>query len=513
MDKLVIDRRQFLRYVVYGSIFTASQPLLKACLPIFNEAPTVEPSSDPDVEIRLTARPDVQQIYPGAPTQIWRYEGEVLRGPADTLVSVPDSYLGPTFRVKTGTQLRVHFVNELPEESIVHWHGLHVPDHADGHPRLAVGGGETYVYNFEVMDRAGTYWYHPHPHGRTGPQVYSGLAGLFLIDDDEDTALDLPSGDHDLPIVIQDRLFDHDNQLVYNTGGMMSQMLGMFGDEILVNGQPDAQLAVDRGAYRLRLMNGSNARIYKLAWEDGTPLKVFGTDGGLLEKPVVRDYLTLAPAQRLDIWVDFGMWGPGTNLKMVNLPSMAPGGGGEFPIFTATIQDTERQAPTLPETLTRHAVLEAGQAVNASSPRVFTLQMGRGMQWTINGRQFDMMDVARDERVKLGDIELWEFYNQGGSGMGMGMMGGMSQPHPMHVHGLQFKIVERRLDPGEERAYQTLKDGFVDEGWHDTVLVMPGEHVRILMQFKDFTGLYLYHCHILEHEDMGMMRNYQVVAP
>jgi len=122
-----------------------------------------------------------------------------------------------------------------------------------------------------------------------------------------------------------------------------------------------------------------------------------------------------------------------------------------------------------------------------------------------------MNDVARDEKVQLGDTELWEFYNQGSAGMGMGMgMGMMSQPHPMHVHGLQFKVIERWIDPGEESAYQTLKGGFVDEGWHDTVLVMPGERVRILMQFKDFSGLYLYHCHILEHEDMGMMRNYQV---
>jgi len=510
MEKLVIDRRQFLRYLVYGSIFTASQPLLSACRPFITEHPTQEFQGDPDVEIRLVAKSDVQQIFPGSPTEIWRYQGEVLKGPSDTLGSLPNSYLGPTVRIKPGTQLRVYFENELPEQSIVHWHGLHVPDHADGHPRLAVGSGETYVYNFQVMDRAGTYWYHPHPHGRTGPQVYYGLAGLFLIHDDEEASLDLPSGDKDLPIVIQDRVFDHANQLIYNSSGMMSQVLGMLGDEILVNGLPDTKIAVDRGAYRLRLMNGSNSRIYKLAWEDGTPLTVIGTDGGLLETPVVRSYVTLAPAQRIDVWVDFGSWEPGTNLQMVNLPSMAPGSGIEFPIFTASIQDTERQDVYLPDTLTRHEVLDAAQAVNANSPRRFSLQMGMGMRWTINGRQFDMKDVARDEQVRLGDIEVWEFINQGSTGMGMGMM---SQPHPMHVHGLQFKILERQVDPAEAGGYDSLKDGFVDEGWHDTVLVMPGERVRILMQFKDFTGLYLYHCHNLEHEDMGMMRNYQVISP
>jgi blue copper oxidase len=512
MRKFVMDRRQFLRYLAYGGIFTVCQPLLSSCSPLLAEQPTTEFQGDPDVEIRLVAKPDVQQIFSGFPTEIWRFQGEVLKGPSDTLVTLPDSYLGPTISVKPGTQLRVYYTNELPEQSIVHWHGLHVPDHADGHPRLAVGSGETYVYNYRVMDRAGTYWYHPHPHGRTGPQVYLGLAGLFLIHDDEEDSLDLPAGDKDLPIVIQDRVFDRTNQLVYNRSDMMSQMLGMLGDEILVNGLPDANITVDRSAYRLRFMNGSNARIYKLAWDDGTPLKVIGTDGGLLERPIVRDYITLAPAQRIDVWVDFGSWEPGTNLRMVNLPSAAPGGGSEFPIFTASIQGAERQAASLPERLTRHEVLDTAQAVNANAPRVFTLEMGRGMRWMINGRQFDMEDVARDEKVRLGDIEVWEFFNQGSTGMGMGM-GMMSQPHPMHVHGLQFKVIDRWIDAGEERAYQSLKDGFVDEGWHDTVLVMPGERVRILMQFKDFSGLYLYHCHILEHEDMGMMRNYQVNTP
>ncbi len=168
---------------------------------------------DPDVEILLTAKPDVQQILPGPPTNIWRYEGEVLKGPNDRLITLPNSYLGPVFQVETGERLRVHFVNELPEPSIVHWHGLHVPEAADGHPRLVIDPGETYVYDFQVLDRAGTYWYHPHPHGRTGPQVYNGLAGLFLIHDEEEAALPLPSKERDIPIVIQDRVFDGDNHL------------------------------------------------------------------------------------------------------------------------------------------------------------------------------------------------------------------------------------------------------------------------------------------------------------
>ncbi|MBE9524300.1 MAG: multicopper oxidase domain-containing protein, partial [Chloroflexi bacterium] len=136
--------------------------------------------------------------------------------------------------------------------------------------------------------------------------------------------------------------------------------------------------------------------------------------------------------------------------------------------------------------------------------------MGGGMGWTLNGRTFEMTYVASDEVVKLGDLEVWEFINRPGGGMGM--MGGMTLPHPMHVHGLQFQVIERQIDPDFRASWETLSDGFVDEGWHDTVLVMPGERVKVLLKFDDFEGLYLYHCHNLEHEDMGMMRNYRVEA-
>jgi FtsP/CotA-like multicopper oxidase with cupredoxin domain len=163
----------------------------------------------------------------------------------------------------------------------------------------------------------------------------------------------------------------------------------------------------------------------------------------------------------------------------------------------------------LPDSFPKHDLLDPAQAVNANSPRVFELGMGMGMQWMINGRTFEMTDVARDEKVQLGDTEIWEFFNAGG--MGMGMMGmGMAQAHPMHIHGLQFRVLDRQVVVGDGEVYESLKDGIVDEGWHDTVLVNPGEGVRVLMQFTDFEGLYMYHCHNLEHEDMGMMRNYEV---
>jgi len=515
MTSTEISRRNFLRLLGIGG----GAVLLNACAPkILTETAfplTAIPSTSAaspasgnvDVEIALKAIEGEVQILSGKTTRVWRYQGEVLSGPADALQIVPNSYLGPIFNVKKGQKIRVHFTNELPESSIVHWHGLHVPVEADGHPRLVIDPGETYVYDFTIADRAGTYWYHPHPHGRTGPQAYAGLAGLFLIRDDEESSLGLPSGGYDLPVVIQDRRFDSNNQLEYMGNGMMDQMMGFLGDRILVNGQADFSLPVASRPYRLRLHNGSNSRIYKLGWDDGTPFNIIATDGGLLEKPLEKQYITLAPAQRMEIWVDFSEKAVGSEMNLINFPSDAPDGGAKFQIMNVKVDRTENVSAPLPTTLSTISWRDETDAVNRRSPREFELAMGMGMGmgWTLNGRTFEMTDVAKDEIVKLGDLEVWEFSNQAGGGMGM-MGGGMALPHPMHVHGLQYQILER----SGSSEYPTLREGFVDEGWHDTVLVLPGERVKILLKFEDFTGLYLYHCHNLEHEDMGMMRNYRV---
>ena len=523
MPSKTLSRRDFIRILGLGSTTLLAGSLLNACAPEHSSAsnmpltaapvnmgePVSLPDGTPDVEFALKAVPDEVQILPGDPTRVWRYQGEVLNGPAGALQNIPNSYLGPIFRLDKGQTVRVHFTNELPEQTIVHWHGLHVPVEADGHPRLAIQPGETYVYDFRVADRAGTYWFHPHPHGRTGSQVYQGLAGLFLVNDDEERRLGLPSNEFDLPLVIQDRIFDSTNQLVYGGRGMMTAMMGFLGNQILVNGQPDYEHPVATRPYRLRLLNGSNSRIYKLSWEDGTPLDVIGTDGGLLEKPTQRDYITLAPAQRIELWVDFKKWGIGSNVQLVSLPSAAPGSEKSFPVMSFQVEREENSTMTLPESLSTITPYNKDDAVNRRSPRDFTLSMGRGMNWTINGHLFEMTSVARDEIVKLGNLEVWRFINQFGRG---GMMGGMNLPHPMHIHGLQFQIIDRHIEPSARNAAATLSEGFVDEGWHDTVLVLPGERVDVLLKFEDFTGLYLYHCHTLEHEDMGMMRNYRVDA-
>lgn len=472
--------------------------------------------------VDLTAGRTTLPIFSGAETPVWRYQPSVREGSAESIQTLSNSYLGPIFRVKNGQRVQVRLKNELPDPTIIHWHGLLIPEKMDGHPRYAIAPGESFDYDFQVINRAGMYWFHPHPHQLTAPQVYYGLAGLFIVSDEEESALGLPAGDYDLPLVIQDRTFDSQNEMVYLANGMMDQMVGFLGDTILVNGTPDAAMNVTASAYRLRLLNGSNSRIYKLAWQDDTPLTVIATDGGLLEAPVTRETITLAPGERVELWVDFSER-TGSEARLVSLPfsgfsngaGMMGGGsslpnGAPFDILRLMVGEKGADVLPLPAKLSNIVRHRAEDAVNRNNPRLFTLAM-QGMTHTINGRVFEMDSVARDEIVQLGDLEIWEFANLegGGGGMGMGMMN-MEMPHPMHIHGVQFQVLGRTLVQGNASMYRELSAGFVDEGWKDTVLVLPGEKVQVLVRFENYTGTFLYHCHNLEHEDAGMMRNYKI---
>ncbi|MFO7635381.1 MAG: multicopper oxidase domain-containing protein, partial [Caldilinea sp.] len=448
--------------------------------------------------------------------------------------------------------VHVHVRNELDEPTNVHWHGLIVPAEVDGQPSNLIAPGAEAVYTFEVRNRPGTYWFHPHPHERTAEQAYRGLAGLFIVTDAEEAALGLPSGAEDIPLVIQDRRFDADNQLVYivpGMAGMTDEMMGILGDHILVNGQPDLTLPVSTQPYRLRLLNGSNARIYKLAWSSGAPMTVIATDGGLLETPVTAPYVMLSPGERVELWADFSQEAVGAEVKLVSLPfegveaattdmmgmmhhAPALPNGAAFDIMTFVVTEAMEHSMSLPSTLLPVEMLGAQTAVNASKPRTFVFAMDDAMNWTINGRSFEMDVVAEDEKVRFGDTEVWELVNLmeapvpvaagGMAGMDHGAHGDHGsttmQPmmrdfmaHPVHLHGVHFQVLDRQIDDAQRAGWETIKDGLVDEGWKDTVLVMPGERVRIAVRFDGYRGRYLFHCHNLEHEDSGMMRNFEVV--
>lgn len=507
---------------------------------------TASTSFTPDLEIDLQAIPKAVQIRPGQPTQVWSYEAKLVKGDPASLQLLPDSYLGSVIRVRRGQRVRVNFRNNLPagQPSIVHWHGLMLPEEMDGHPRFAIQPGQQYTYEFEVINRAGTYWFHPHPDRLTGEQTYAGLAGLLLVTDDEEIALNLPTGDYDIPIVLQDRTFDSSNQLIYldngigkaqnndmgNRGGMMGnldQMMGFLGQMILVNGKPNYVLSAATRIYRLRILNGSNSRIYKLAWSNGDPMIAIATDGRLLARPVERKYLMLAPGERVDVWADFSKLKVGTELTLNSLAfsgaeniggmgnmgqmggrNTAPAVGTAMPLFDIKIEREERETRRLPNQLASLPLLRPQDAVNANNPRPVTLSLN-GMQWQINDRSFEMEVATPEETVKLNTIEQWEVINQLNRGA---MMDASGMAHPIHLHGTQFQVISREVLPELQAGWNTVKDGYIDQGLKDTVMVMPGERIKLLMKFEHYTGLFVYHCHNLEHEDRGMMRNYRVTA-
>lgn len=535
-----LSRRQFLKFASIGAVGFASTNL-----PSFIGKSLSQSDELPDLEVRLRAVESSVSILSGTATTVWTYEGEVLQGDPASLQVIPNSYLGPIFRVRQGQHIRIHFVNDLPEPSIIHWHGLILPEAMDAHPHYAIDSGETYTYDFVVVNRAGTYWYHPHPHGATASQVYNGLAGLFIVGDDEDDSAGLPTENYDIPIVIQDRSFDADNQLVYISGGMMTQMMtqmmGFLGDNILVNGLTEFDFDVETRAYRLRLLNGSNFRIYKLGWNDGSPMTVIGTDGGLLEAPIDRPYVTLSPGERVDLWVDFSSQQVGSQLTLMSLAfeGVEMGGtmmggmempetttlpqGTEYPILKVNVVKESAESFILPERLSTIERYQASEAVNLATPRIFEIAMINEV-WTINGRSYEMNAVAEDEIVTAGTLEIWEFVNvvneSGSTGGGHSMMGHGSSSsqsvtedqmaHPMHIHGVQFQVLERIVEDAFRDGWATVSAGYVDEGWKDTILLMPGERVKLLMRFDVEPGLFVYHCHNLEHEDLGLMRNYRI---
>lgn len=525
MSRDKLTRRTVLHGMAGGGLLVALSPglLLTGCDGGITTAETGTfglDSEEYDVELNLHATPDSVSILPSDPSEVWRYTAELLKGPDHTLSENPDSYLGPTIRLRRGQRVKIHIHNELPEDTTVHWHGLHVPSDVDGQPRLPIHPGESMTVGFEVLDRAGLFWYHSHAHGeqggRVGFQSYAGLAGLLVVEDDEERGFELPADDNELLLVLQDRTFAGANELVYldgGMGGMMDRMHGFLGDRILVNGVPPTTHNVATRAYRIRVLNGSNARIYKLAWSDGRPVTVIGADGGLLQKPEDKPYAVLAPAQRLDIWVDLSQSQPGARLKLVSaryeagmmgggmMAGMGMMGNSALPLgsrFSLTTLEVTESADTI-ETLPAKLALERQKIpVNSSTPiRRFDLSPVMMRGFAINGRRFEGPSVADDEKVHFGDTEIWEFRNN------------TPMPHPMHIHGLQFNVI-RRSAHGNSHGWSGLQQGLVDSGWHDTVLVMPGETVQVALKFERFEGLYIYHCHNMEHEDSGMMRYFQV---
>jgi FtsP/CotA-like multicopper oxidase with cupredoxin domain len=428
---------------------------------------------------KLTAAAANLQIWPGYSTVALALNGHVP---------------GPTIRLRPGELFDMEVVNQLSGEDLVlHWHGLKAPAAFDGHPNQTVAPGVGYRVTFPILQDPAFCWYHAHTHDLTASQVYRGLAGAFIIDDPErDAALGLPTGERDVPLIIRDWKSNANQALTYNPS-MFEHMWGYLGNTILVNGTPEAWLSVDQGSWRFRILNACNARVLRIAFNDMRTFHVFASDGGLtgLIEPV--NQIDLSPGQRIEILVSFDDVPVGESAQLLSLffPITAPMGGqagprqGDLlPIMTFHV-DAAGSSSVLPTTLPAPALPDENLARRT---RNFDLGVLNG-QHTINNQIYELDRV--DFEVTPGEVEIWQFTNR------------TANFHPMHIHGAFFKVLSRN---GANANLPT------DRGWRDTVTVYPNETVRVVIRFGPRPGLFLMHCHNLEHEH-EMMQNFAVAVP
>ncbi len=412
---------------------------------------------------------------PGTLTRTWGFDGD---------------FLGPTLRAERGERVAVEVRNRLDEATSVHWHGMHLPAAMDGGPHQEVEAGGSWRPEWAIDQAAATLWYHPHPHGATEAHVLRGLAGMFILDDDASVSAALPHdyGVDDVPVIVQDRAFDGDGQFVHDRDGSEP---GELGDTILVNGTVGAFHEVSRERVRLRLLNGSTARSYQFS-APGQALTMIAGDGGLLDRPLELEQLRLSPGERAEVVLRLE---PGETVRLrsaavdlggVVVPGVM-GGGDAFDVLE--LRAAEQLEPS-PEP-------SWGASAHAAEDAVHEEEAVRTREFKLNGREINdaRMDMRRiDEVVRLDDTEVWEVRST------------QPIPHSFHVHDVQFRVLTvDGAAPPPELA-----------GRKDTIYLEPQRRYRLLMRFEDYADAehaYMYHCHMLLHEDEGMMGQFVVIEP
>jgi spore coat protein A len=465
-----------------------------------------------DIEIREVSQ-KLHRDLP--PTRVWGYDG---------------MYPGPTILAFKDRPVTVNWINDLrdslgnlrtthylPVDTCVHGpdmegatarvvshlHGGHVPAAVDGYPTATILPGEQTTYVYPNHQTNGTLWYHDHALGITRLNVMMGLAGFYLLKDSLEVALDLPEGEYEIGLAIQDRAFHADGSLKYPA----TWEEHFFGDKILVNGKVWPFLNVKRGKYRFHILGGSNSRTYTLTLSNNAPIHVIGTEGGLLPAPVTVNTLTVTPGERFDVIIDFAAYAPGTEILLTNsAPAPFPGapGVGVIPdVMKFIVTSQSGHTNPIPPSLIPVEELEESDAVQN---RDLTLRKitgpegcGHSSIWTIDGLLFHHIT----EYPELGSTEIWNFVNPTGV------------THPMHMHLVMFQILDRTPiamvgDSAVAIGPPVPPDPW-EGGWKDTAPVHPDQAMRVIARFDDYTGKYPYHCHILEHEENEMMRQFEVI--
>ncbi len=456
-----------------------------------------------------------QQLHTDLPpTTVWGYAG---------------SYPGPTIEATKDLPVTVEWINDIRDSNgvprldhylpvdlclhgpdhlgdaprtVVHLHGGHVPHEADGYPEDTFLPGESATYIYPNNQLPATLWYHDHAMGITRLNVMMGLAGYYLLRDQFEIDLNLPSGENEIPLAIQDRTFRSDGSFVYPEQWQDQ----FFGDTLLVNGKVWPYLHIKQGKYRFRVLNGSNSRSYTLSLSTGDTFQWIGTDGGLLEAPVDITEITLTPGERADLVIDFAGYSVGQEILLSNsAPAPFPGDPGAgviADVMKFIVQDQAGHTAALPATL---RPIERLLEEDAIEVREFELRKSShpctGTIWLINGKRWTEIT----EFPMLDSTEVWSFVNRSG------------MVHPMHMHLVMFQVLDTQDFDVVNGAVVPIGNPVApdpnESGWKDTVPVYPNQIVRVIARFEGYPGLFPYHCHILEHEDHEMMRQFQVMIP
>ncbi|MDX6463713.1 MAG: hypothetical protein QOE55_7410 [Acidobacteriaceae bacterium] len=439
----------------------------------------------------LEVRSSRLEILPGFQTTVWGYDG---------------LFPGPTFETRAGQPISLTLRNELPVPIAHHLHGAHASPESDGYPtdlilpagfnghihrdKRAVTSQVSRVYQYPNDQRSAMLWYHDHRMDFTGPQVWRGLAGMYLIRDDEELNSPLPSGEFELPLLICDRSFEGDGNFKYPSldpglkermGVERSFMGGVLGDVVLVNGAPWPRFAASQTLYRLRLLNASNARWYEFQFETNgarLPFTQIGTDGGLLRSPVRKSLILLTPGERADIVVDFSLLSLGSSATLTNRRAH----GGMSQIIRFDISRPSKPSGAIPAFLSDVRPIKR-TAVSRIRHFHFSYHSRKG--WLINNRPFD--PERTDADPAFGSTELWRLSSDA--------------EHPVHLHGAHFQVATS----GWHGRHQA------EVSWKDTVALSAHQRVELLIPFTASRGRYVFHCHNLEHEDMAMMANFEVI--
>lgn len=538
-------RREFLQHSGFAAaaLLINRLPGLAQSHSMAIKASTLDPNTlakfvDP-LPIPPIVKPDRYQPSPGNPavkTPYYRlamqaFDMKVHRDLKSTRMwGFSSQFPGPTFDVRSGQEILVEWVSELPDKhflpidhklmgagadqpevrAVVHVHGAQVPPESDGYPENWIVPGKSVLYHYPNKQDAAMLWYHDHAMGINRLNIYAGLAGAYIIRDSVEDSLNLPAGKYEIPLVLSDRQLTPEGQLFYPTSPDPKSpwIPEVFGDAILANGKIFPYLNVEARKYRFRVLNASNGRFYHLSLEkdasangtsgNGASFWQIGTDQGLLPSPVPLQALMIAPGERVDLVVDFsGHRGEQMILRNDSFVVM------QFRVSDNKVNDSS----SLPEALRPVPKIPESQAVKTRllSLNEYVNRAGEPVLMLLNGKYWH---EPITEKPVLNTTEIWTLINP------------TDDSHPIHLHLVRFQILDRqRYEPSTYQSTGKLKfTGPVvppepsEAGWKDTVRAHPGMVTRIIVPFEGFPGRYVWHCHILEHEDNEMMRPYEVIT-